>query len=106
MAYKKECVLMDRECIDCGECDICDLDPNKICDNCCKCIDKDADFKSIEIDEIVEDESMVRDLEDGLEDWKYEDDYIVDYTDENGEIVEESVEYDEYGEEDEDEEED
>lgn len=106
MAYKKECVLMDRECIDCGECNICDLDPNKICDNCCKCIDKEADFKSIEIDEIVEDESMVRDLEDDLEDWKYEDDYIVDYTDENGDIVEESVEYDEYGEEDEDEEED
>lgn len=81
MAYNKECVLMDRECIDCGECDICDLNPNKICDNCCACIDKDADFKSIEIDEIIEDESMIEDAED-LGDWKYEEDYIVEYSDE------------------------
>ena len=81
MAYKKECVLMDRECIDCGECDICDLDPNKICDNCCACIDKNADFQSIEIDEIIEDDSMIADAED-LEQWKYEEDYIVDYSDE------------------------
>lgn len=82
MAYIKECVLMDRECTDCGECNICDLDPNKICDNCCRCIDKDADFKSIEIDEIIEDESMVEDIED-LEDWRYKEDYIVDYSEEN-----------------------
>ena len=33
----KKCVLYDRDCIDCGECDVCDLDPNKICDNCGKC---------------------------------------------------------------------
>lgn len=78
MAYKKECVLMDRECIDCGECDRCDLDPGKICDNCCKCIDIDADFKSVQIDEIIEDESMVPD-EDELRYWKYDKDFIVDY---------------------------
>lgn len=30
----KQCVLYDRECIDCGECQRCDLDPDKICDNC------------------------------------------------------------------------
>lgn len=29
----KQCVLYDRECIDCGECQRCDLDPDKICDN-------------------------------------------------------------------------
>lgn len=81
MAFKKECVLTDRECDDCGECDICDLNPNKICDNCCVCIDKDADFNSIEIDEIIEDDSMVRELDD-LEDWKYKEDYIVDYSEE------------------------
>jgi hypothetical protein len=79
MAYKKECVLMDRECIGCGECDMCDLDPTKVCDNCCACIDKDADYKSIEIDEIIEDESLLEDAED-LEAWKYEEDYIVDYS--------------------------
>ncbi|HYF82918.1 MAG TPA: hypothetical protein VEB00_07815 [Clostridia bacterium] len=82
MVFKKECVLNDRECDDCGECDICDLNPNKICDNCCVCIDKDADFNSIEIDEIIEDDSMVRELDD-LEDWKYKEDYIVDYSDED-----------------------
>ena len=27
----KECVLYDRECINCGECLHCDLDPGKIC---------------------------------------------------------------------------
>lgn len=102
MAYEKECVLMDRECIDCGECDICDLDSNKICDNCCRCIDKEADFKSVEIDEIIEDESMVRDLED-LEDWKYQEDYIVDYSDGLDDIAEndeDELEYEDENEED------
>ena len=47
---KKECVLYDRECINCGECDICDLDPKKICDNCGKCIDLDDDYKIIDVD--------------------------------------------------------
>jgi len=70
---------MDRECTDCGECNICDLDPNKICDNCCACIDKAADYTSIEIDEIIEDENAELDTED-LEKWKYEKDYIVDYS--------------------------
>jgi len=51
-AYKKECVLYDRECIDCGECDICDLDPNKICDNCGKCLDI-KDDAVIKIDKII-----------------------------------------------------
>ena len=32
----EECVLYDRKCIECGECDMCDLDPSKICDNCGK----------------------------------------------------------------------
>ena len=35
----KQCILYDRPCTDCGECDRCDLDPSKICDNCCKCIE-------------------------------------------------------------------
>ena len=38
MAVHKQCVLYDRECIGCGECDRCDLDPDKICDNCMKCV--------------------------------------------------------------------
>lgn len=54
MAYKNECVLEDKECIDCGQCDICDMDPDKICDNCCKCIDGDADYKGIYVDDIID----------------------------------------------------
>ena len=46
----KQCVLYDRECIDCGECDRCDLDPDKICDNCMKCVTGDHEYRSIRID--------------------------------------------------------
>ena len=48
----RSCVLYDRECIGCGECDRCDLDPGKICDNCMKCVTEGADFKSVMIDRI------------------------------------------------------
>lgn len=37
--FFKECVLYDRECMGCLECEQCDLDPNKVCDNCGKCLD-------------------------------------------------------------------
>lgn len=46
-----ECVLYDRKCIGCGECELCDLDPLKICDNCGKCIDM-QDVASLKIDRI------------------------------------------------------
>ncbi len=45
------CELYDRACVGCGECDKCDLDENKICDNCGKCLDI-QDFASIKIDKI------------------------------------------------------
>ncbi|MDR1598669.1 MAG: hypothetical protein LBS11_02160 [Oscillospiraceae bacterium] len=32
------CVLYDRPCVECGECDRCDLDPGKRCDNCMRCV--------------------------------------------------------------------
>lgn len=57
MAERKiggECVLYDRECIGCLECETCDLDPNKVCDNCGKCIEFD-DVASIKIDKIYND---------------------------------------------------
>ena len=45
------CVLYDRECIGCGECDRCDLDPSKICDNCMKCVNSDgAAYRALKID--------------------------------------------------------
>jgi len=53
MALHKECVLYDRECIGCGECDRCDLDPEKICDNCMKCVRGDADYRGIAIDGVL-----------------------------------------------------
>ena len=37
--------------------DFCDLDPNKICDNCCKCIETDKNYKIIKITKIITDES-------------------------------------------------
>ena len=56
MALHRPCVLYDRECIDCGECDRCDLDPDKICDNCMKCVLGEAEYRSVGIDEIRMDE--------------------------------------------------
>ena len=50
----KQCVLYDRQCINCGECDICDLDPNKTCDNCGKCIESQNNYKVIKITKIIE----------------------------------------------------
>ena len=49
----KDCVLYDRKCIDCKECDYCDLDGEKICDNCCKCIEVKSDYNAVIIDGIV-----------------------------------------------------
>src|SRR5680860_229981 len=48
------CVLEDRPCTECGECDLCDQDPSKQCDNCGQCIEfPDGDFAEIEIDDIL-----------------------------------------------------
>lgn len=51
----QKCVLYDRDCIGCLECEMCDLDPNKVCDNCGKCLDI-KDFATIRIDKIISDE--------------------------------------------------
>lgn len=44
----KPCILYDDrpECIGCGDCR-CDLDPEKICDNCMACELGDADWRGI-----------------------------------------------------------
>ena len=49
------CELYDRVCIGCGECERCDLDPDKICDNCGKCLDI-KDYVSIKIDGVYSSE--------------------------------------------------
>lgn len=51
----KQCVLYDRECINCNECLMCDLNPLKICDNCGKCIESgENEYKAIKITKIIE----------------------------------------------------
>jgi len=50
MSKQKECLLYDnRICNGCGECDRCDLDPSKLCDNCMKCMGDEVDFRAITI---------------------------------------------------------
>jgi hypothetical protein len=48
----KNCVLDDSFCVECGYCDVCDLEPDKKCDNCEKCLDE-LDYAGIEIDKII-----------------------------------------------------
>ena len=62
MEHKKgqECLLYDRECIGCLECETCDLDPAKVCDNCGKCINV-QDVASIKIDKIYTDPNEYKD---------------------------------------------
>lgn len=50
---RKECVLYDRACTDCGECNYCDLNPFKQCDNCGKCIDSDKEYEEVKIDAVL-----------------------------------------------------
>jgi hypothetical protein len=53
--YVQPCVLYDRECIGCMECEMCDLDPKKVCDNCGKCLNIQDDavirIDGIELDD-------------------------------------------------------
>jgi len=48
-----KCILYERECIDCGECDMCELDPKKRCDNCMKCVNDGAEYRAVIVDEII-----------------------------------------------------
>lgn len=57
---EKKCVLYDdRNCVGCGECNMCDLDSAKLCDNCMACVKKfNADYVAIEIDEVIADKNV------------------------------------------------
>jgi hypothetical protein len=48
-----KCTLYDRECVDCGECDACDLDSSKICDSCGKCLNEEEEYRSIDVKEFL-----------------------------------------------------
>ena len=81
----KRCVLYDRECIECGECNLCDLDPSKICDNCGKCIGlgggADApEYRALKVDGIItEDMDPV--------DYRYDDPVGTDSLDDGNDLV-------------------
>ncbi len=49
----KECILFERSCIDCGECSICDLDRNKKCNNCEKCLEQVEDYITVNLEEFI-----------------------------------------------------
>ena len=49
-----DCLLYDRECIECGECDKC-VKYDRLCINCFECVEEeesDSDYMEILIDEI------------------------------------------------------
>lgn len=54
---RRKCILYENrgECIECGDCCICDLDSTKICDNCGKCIglNGDLEYLAIKVDGII-----------------------------------------------------
>lgn len=52
MKGQRPCLLYDRICSGCGECDRCDLDPNKLCDNCMKCVNGDAVYRAVTVEAI------------------------------------------------------
>ena len=58
MSDKRMCVLDETKVC---ECDRCDLDPNKICDNCMKCLKSDgAEYRAIQIDGVeIDDKDKV-----------------------------------------------
>ena len=47
------CELYDRTCIDCGECDTCDLDGTQRCVSCGRCIDTPDTFRSLNVTDFV-----------------------------------------------------
>ena len=49
----EECVLYDRVCINCGECDNCDLDSSKRCEDCGECIIEGGEFRTLDIEKFI-----------------------------------------------------
>ena len=48
--------IMENKMLNECENDFCDLNPEKICDNCCKCIETDKNYKIIKITKVISDE--------------------------------------------------
>jgi hypothetical protein len=43
--------------IECGECNMCDLEPGKICDNCMRCVESGFDYNEVVVDDIIVDDN-------------------------------------------------
>ena len=99
---KKECVLYDRECVNCGECDMCDLDPKKVCDNCGKCIESGDDYNIMDVDLTVEDDSKPNNYHYEGEDEADEEEFFEDQDFEENPDDFEFDEYDDFDEDDDD----
>lgn len=70
----KKCILgLKAYCDECGACyeDRCELDPNKLCDNCFKCLDVTEAYREIPIGRILMDGAgdglYVLDPDEGME---------------------------------------
>ena len=67
------CILdPDLVCVGCKECLMCDINPEKYCDNCGACLDNyntdEKGFVSIPIDKIIKDENSDEEYDISLED--------------------------------------
>lgn len=49
----KECVLYNRQCTSCGECDLCDINPARKCNNCGKCLDDAEELRTLYIEDFM-----------------------------------------------------
>lgn len=53
-----------KKCDDCGECEVCDLNPKKKCNNCGKCLELEGyDIRAIKIEDIFEDNHELEEYE-------------------------------------------
>lgn len=60
MKKTKICELDENKiCDNCNKCLYCDIDPIKLCNNCCACLDE-ADYRAIRITGFITDESKAK----------------------------------------------
>jgi len=55
---EKECLLYDRACIKCYECEKCDLDSTKRCNNCEKCLEQSQEYRTVKVKEFLKDDYL------------------------------------------------
>ncbi|WP_138205816.1 hypothetical protein [Haloimpatiens lingqiaonensis] len=74
----KKCIFnKNKDCNDCGECYICELDSKKVCNNCGKCMEREGfDLREIKIDEVLDMPDEITDYEDLDEDFQRDDRYL------------------------------